>query len=274
MLLIQEPFVGESLHTKDMQDDTTDEADEALSLCDLPLNSDHGIEEYWGEDLSIESQGSSSMSSAEQDYFEFFSQELNSSTSSFPPENIIFCGKLIPYKQLDTREKDSSKVDESGKKQKNIEKKQGWGIFRWKFSSTRQVQSKNGKKSTTVVHKKDHHASRSLHDSRNKMHNSNKQGKGYDFPVHKLSMLTSSSSGKARWYQFMFGISRFSTEVELRDIKSRMSRRHCPSPPPPSPLLSRNSGLGLWRLIRILSCGANDHPNTLVAASITCSPQK
>ncbi|PIM98389.1 hypothetical protein CDL12_29129 [Handroanthus impetiginosus] len=264
MLIIQEPFVGETLHAKDMQD-ITDEADEALSLCDLPLNSDHGAEEYRGEDFSTESQGSSSMSSSEQDYFEFFSQELNSSTSSFPPENIIFCGKLIPYKQLDTREKDSSKVDESGKKQKNIEKKRGWGIFRWKCSSTRQVQSKNGKKSTNLMHKKDHHAS-SLHELPNKMHNSNKQGKRYDFPVHKLSMLTSPSSGKARWYQFMFGISRFSTEVELGDIKSRMNRSHRPSPPPP--------GLGLGRLIRVLSCGANDHPNTMVAASITCSPQK
>ncbi|PIM98392.1 hypothetical protein CDL12_29132 [Handroanthus impetiginosus] len=161
MLQIQEPFFGETLHMKDMQD-ATDEADEALSLCDLPLDSDHGVEEYWGEDLSTESQGSSSMSSSEQDYFEFFSQELNLSTSSFPPENIIFCGKLIPYKQLDTTEKDSSKVDESSKKQKNIEKKKGWGIFRWKFSSTRQVQSKNGKKSTNLMHKKDHHASSSF----------------------------------------------------------------------------------------------------------------
>ncbi|PIN02818.1 hypothetical protein CDL12_24663 [Handroanthus impetiginosus] len=243
----EKPLLGETLHPKDRQE-TTDEADETLSLCDLPLYSDH-----------------------KQDYFEFFSQDLSPSTFRFPPENIIFCGKLIPYKQLDASEKDTSQVDESNKKQTNVKKKRRWGIFRWKFSSTRRVQSKNGKKNAALTHKKDHHISSSLHESPKKTLNKNKQGKGYGFPVHKVSMLTSSSSGKARWYLFLFGISRFSTEVELKDIKSRLSRRHCPPPPPPpppsSPMSRRNGGSGLWGLIRVLSCGGNHHPGTMVEAS-------
>ncbi|KAI3458982.1 hypothetical protein Pfo_015645 [Paulownia fortunei] len=236
-------------------EDTADEADEALSLCDLPLYNDHSVDE-WEEDLTVEPQGSTSMSSSEQDYFEFFSQELSSSTTGFPPENIIFCGKLIPYKQPDASEKDSSKLGES-KKQTNIKKKRGWGIFRWKVSlsrsSKRQVRSETGRKSTTHMEKKDHHVSRSSQQSPKKMHNSNKHGKG------------------------------FSTEVELRDIKSRQSRRHCPSPPP-SPMLrfqnydekvsgGRNSGSGLQGLIRVMSCGGDHHPNSMVVASTCCTPR-
>ncbi|KAL0322342.1 UNVERIFIED_CONTAM: hypothetical protein Scaly_2530600 [Sesamum calycinum] len=252
-MMDQEPLLGQALHTKDMQS-AADEADETLSLCDLPLYSDQSVEE-WEGDLSSESQGSSSISSSEDDYFEFISQELSPSSTGYPPEHIVFCGKLIPYKQpVDSSVRDSSKSVES-KKQTDIKKKRGWSIFRWKFSLSK-VQ--RGKFSLRV-----------------------KQGKGCDFPVRKMPILASSSSGKARWYLFLFGISRFSTEVELRDIKSRLSRRQSP-PPPPHPALrlqdhnekvsgGRNSSSGLWGLIKVLSCGGNHHPNTMVVSSISCN---
>ncbi|KAK6136040.1 hypothetical protein DH2020_030206 [Rehmannia glutinosa] len=249
-MLVLESLLGKALHSKDNMQETTDESDETLSLCDLPLYSDQSE-----EDLSAESQGSSSISSSEQDYFEFFSQELSPTTTGFPPESIIFCGKLIPYKKTESSlEKDSSKLVHESKKQTNIKKKRGWGLFRWKFSL-----SKNSKKGTTLMHKD---------QSGKKMYNSNKHEKGHDLPVHKMSILTSSSSGKARWYLFLFGISRFSSEVELSDIKNRQSRRHLPAPP------TLNGGSGLSRLIRVLSCGGNHHPNTMVVPSTTFTLQK
>ncbi|KAK4430902.1 hypothetical protein Salat_0852100 [Sesamum alatum] len=279
-MMDQEPLLGQALHSKDMQSAAADdEADETLSLCDLPLYSDQSVEE-WEGDLSSESQGSSSISSSEDDYFEFISQELSPSSTSYPPEHIVFCGKLIPYKQpLDSSVRDLSKLVES-KKQTDIKKKHGWSMFRWKFSlsrsSKRQVQSKSGKKSTIVMHKREDRHSASLQESPKQMYNSNKHGKGCDFAVHKMPILASSSSGKARWYVFLFGISRFSTEVELRDIKSRLSRRQ--SPPPPAVRLQdhnekvskgRNGSSGLWGLIKVLSCGGNHHPNTMVVSSIS-----
>ncbi|KAL0303141.1 UNVERIFIED_CONTAM: hypothetical protein Sradi_6182200 [Sesamum radiatum] len=281
-MMDQEPLLGQALHTKDMQS-AADEADETLSLCDLPLYSDQS---EWEGDLSSESQGSSSISSSEDDYFEFISQELSPSSTGYPPEHIVFCGKLIPYKQpVDSSVRDSTKSVE-GKKQTDVKKKRGWSIFRWKFSlsrsSKRQVQSKSGKKSTTLMHKRDDRGSASLQESPKQMYNSKKHGKGCDFPVHKMPILASSSSGKARWYLFLFGISRFSTEVELRDIKSRLSRRQSPPPPPPPPALrfqdhnekvsgGRNGSSGLWGLIKVLSCGGNHHPNTMVVSSVSCN---
>ncbi|XP_042012475.1 uncharacterized protein LOC121760954 [Salvia splendens] len=69
------------------------EETETLSLCDLPLYSDQSHD--WDQH--------STTTSSDQDYFEFFSQELTPSASAFlPPQNIIFCGKLIPYKHLPT----------------------------------------------------------------------------------------------------------------------------------------------------------------------------
>ncbi|KAI3470463.1 hypothetical protein Pfo_027126 [Paulownia fortunei] len=235
IMLVQESHLGEALHSEDMHD-TTDEADETLSLCDLPLYSDQSGD--WEEYFSLDSShASNSMSSSQDDYFEFFSQELNPSAATatgFPPENIIFCGKLIPYKQpAATCQKDSSSLVQS-------KKKPSWPLFRWKFSSSRS--SKNGTRSTTL-----------MQQSPKRMHNTNKLGKGHGFPMHKM-------------YLFLFGISRFSTEVELRDIKSRRSRRRCPSSPPPPPMFrieyrgdevsgGRNRGWGLWGVIKALSCG-------------------
>lgn len=284
-MLVLEPFLGGALLPSKLDmhehDDTLmdEEADlETLSFSDLPLYSDQkGVEEEeWDdqeEDLSTDhSQGSSSISSAsEQDYFEFSSQEFS---PSFPPENIVFCGKLIPYKQSHASEKDRnhSSVQHQTKKQPNIEKKQGWcRMFTWNSSSTRsnsknQVESRTGKKNGR---------------------DNCKYGEGYDFPVHKMSILTSSSSGKAaKWQLFLFGISRFSSQVELRDMKSRQSCRHRHhhqfSQPSrfqnhhedddkmSSSSSSRKRGsAGVWGLIKVLSCGGNhQYPNAMVVPSI------
>ncbi|KAL2549569.1 uncharacterized protein Fot_11099 [Forsythia ovata] len=228
-----------------MQEDS-DEAEETLSLCDLPLYSTDAAGTEWEEDLSTG--GSTSTSSSEQDYFEFCSQELSFPTTPLPPENIIFCGKII-------QQKDSKLVETN--------KMQGKSIFWHKFTS---LFTRNGTKSPPM--KK---------NIGKKMYNGNEEGKGCDFPVQKMSILTSSSSGKARWYLLMFGITRFSTEIELRDMKNRQSRRQSR---PSSPMFTsksgdekvisagRSGGKGAWELIRALSCGGDHHTDAVVTSYI------
>ncbi|KAG8390626.1 hypothetical protein BUALT_Bualt01G0103000 [Buddleja alternifolia] len=265
---------GETLHSQDMQDTIDELEDDVLSLCDLPLYSDQSVE--LEEDLSLESHGST-FSSSENDYFEFFSGDLNSSavtttaattTTGFQQENIIFCGKLIRYKQPGTSENDSSRLLKA-KKQSNDKKKRCYCLFKWIFSS------KNGKRCTNLMHKKDHDiVQSSMYKSPKKTYSTNEHGivKECAFPLHKMSILTSSSSRKAKWYLFLFGISRVSTEVDLRDIKSTRSRSQSSStPPPPPPMFrfqnwedkdngGRKRGWGLWSgLIRVLSCGGSHH---------------
>ncbi|CAA0814457.1 Unknown protein [Striga hermonthica] len=103
------------------------ESDEALSLCDLPLHSDlvHTVQESQQDPL-------------EQDHhFEFFFP----SSPSFPPENIIFCGKIITPDKKSSSKEASKKPAEIMK----IKKRRGWGLIRWMVSSSR--------KGTTIIHK-------------------------------------------------------------------------------------------------------------------------
>lgn len=228
--------------------ENTYEEEETLSLSDLPSYSHVEWEEEEG------------LSSSDQDFSEFnFSQELSPSAATEAalslPENVVFCGKLIPYKQPShvSDHKDPSRNYDSAKKQVAHGKKTRRG-----GGSTRCIdQSKNGDR-------KDRHVQSSV--------------EGSDYRLCKMSILTTSSSGKARWYQFFFGIRSFSTKMELRDIRSRQNRRQYSSPPP-SPLLSssrdqvvsqgRSRGRwGFWAVISALSCGGNHQTETSVTPFI------
>ncbi|KAL2555516.1 hypothetical protein Fot_00255 [Forsythia ovata] len=109
---------------------------------------------------------------------------------------------------------------------------------------------------------------------------SQKSSKRREYPFNKVSILTSSSSGKSRWYLFLFGITRFPTEMELRDMKNRQSRRRRDPSPPMFHLkhddekinVGRSSGRGLWGLIKALSCGGGHQTNAVVAAPVSCIP--
>ncbi|PSS04639.1 Uncharacterized protein CEY00_Acc20495 [Actinidia chinensis var. chinensis] len=101
--------------------DHQDEAEETLSFCDLPIYSSSDSAEwdkFSKEDHSFSclSSSSSSSSSSHGDFFEFFSEDYWSSTTSTTSPlqgNIVFCGKLIPFKEpltiITTRELESPK---------------------------------------------------------------------------------------------------------------------------------------------------------------------
>ncbi|KAG5533253.1 hypothetical protein RHGRI_027452 [Rhododendron griersonianum] len=80
--------------------DDQDETEETLSFCDLSIYSSESAD--WDnsskEDKSLSSSSTSS-SSSDQDLFEFFSEEWSHS-STYPVQNIVFCGKLIiPFEE-------------------------------------------------------------------------------------------------------------------------------------------------------------------------------
>ncbi|KAJ6322919.1 hypothetical protein OIU77_012705 [Salix suchowensis] len=89
-----------------------DDAEETLSLCDLPLN---GEASDW-DDFSKEDQSLGSC--FDQDFFEFFSEDFTASTH--PKDEIIFCGKLITCKGETVAEKTQNL--ESTKKARNTKK--------------------------------------------------------------------------------------------------------------------------------------------------------
>ncbi|KAF2318574.1 hypothetical protein GH714_008992 [Hevea brasiliensis] len=70
-----------------------DDAEETLSLSDLPLNSNSSVDL---DDFSKEYQSSTF---DHQDFFEFFSEDSSASITYRKDNNIIFCGKLIPPKE-------------------------------------------------------------------------------------------------------------------------------------------------------------------------------
>ncbi|PKI74619.1 hypothetical protein CRG98_004946 [Punica granatum] len=90
-------MVAEKIHHESRDNslqDQYEEAEDTLSLCDLPIYGDFKSDEWTDDSFSRES-------SDDQDFFEFSSQDYKVQSQSFPSENIVFCGKIIPYKQPD-----------------------------------------------------------------------------------------------------------------------------------------------------------------------------
>lgn len=207
-----------------------DELEETLSLCDLPLYSDQSVD--WDQEFSLTS---NSTSSSNEDYFEFFSQELRPSAAAFPPENIIFCGKLIPYKQLPP----CKKPDSSNQSADQIIK------IQTKKTSCRRF--KNGNNSTTLTH--------------NKMYNTNKLGSRrkvkwyfFLFGIPRFSPVVELT--------------------DIRSRQSRRRCRSPPPTSSLPPMFGfRNDEVisdrrwGLWGLIRALSCGGNHHPTAVATVA-------
>ena len=109
-----------------MHDIDEEDEEETLSFCEFSISGDA---DTW-EDSSRESQNTSFKSSEGDDYFEFFSGELSSGKASFsytPPENIIFCGKLISFKQP---------ISENAERIEKVKHKKHKrrGFFRWKWN--------------------------------------------------------------------------------------------------------------------------------------------
>ncbi|KAG6647325.1 hypothetical protein I3843_07G070000 [Carya illinoinensis] len=258
----QEPYQDpEDQENTDLQDSY--EAEETLSLCDLPIYSDaSNWDDYSKEDQRL---------SDDNDFFEFLSEDFTASTcATTVNKNIIFCGKIIPCKDLPEPEKTLKQESTTNTKRNHAKT----GFLRWKSLSF------NKRRSSSKYSK--------LPEDEDSKTLASPSSKGYvygasncDFSVGKVSMLASSS--KSRWYLFMFGMTRFPTEMELRDMKMRQSRMRSQSSMFRSVQCdemikgneNRSRGKGLWRLLRVLGLGSrrkSQHSNAVVKASFGCIP--
>uniref|UniRef100_A0A2K1YY73 Uncharacterized protein n=1 Tax=Populus trichocarpa TaxID=3694 RepID=A0A2K1YY73_POPTR len=206
-------MVAKEMSLRQLQEDSElqdfDDEAETLSLCDLPLyNCASDWDDFSKEDQNLET-------SFDQDFFEFFSEDF--AASAYPSDNIIFCGKLIPYRG-ETVEEKAENLAGSTKKAKDSKKS---FRFPWKSSSF-------NKPRTTP--------SKQLQE---------KSDKALQVPL----------SENHGWYFSAFGVGRFPMEMELSDIKTRQNKKS-PSKMFQSEkgieMSSKKRGKGLWSLLRVL----------------------
>ncbi|KAH1139383.1 hypothetical protein GLYMA_10G213000v4 [Glycine max] len=212
------------------------EEEETLSLSDLPIYSGASISARWGGDFSKED-GKNFVDDDDDNLFEFFSEEFTASSTNYATaENIIFCGKLIPFKDINPPRGDQSNI--------NVQK----GITK---------RSSKGSKSSFAA-------------------------SDYSSSVGKVSLVRSPT--KSRWFLFMFGMSKLSitTEMELKDIRNRQSRRRrgptatmmIPAAPEngkeevAAVKEKRSSCKGMWKMFRSISMVLGCHSSNKIANDV------
>lgn len=239
-----------------------EEEEEALSLCDLPLNpkDNGGNNNNKSKDLS----SYTLRSSESPDYFEFFS---DLKAEMCPADEIIFRGKLIPFKDQSPpihRTHKTSTTEENRKIQTHLGRrcdsfsKLESPIYITRSDSSTETARLMMRNSRSLDYRKLHRSSKSMASPVPEIErNSSAKSAGKSDMGHK-------KAAKPRWYLLMFGMVKFPPEMELSDIKNRQFRRNPPSTLFPPPLDVH--GKGSWRLLRALSC--KDHASVAVTASV------
>lgn len=198
-------------HPSEEDREEDDENEEALSLCDLPI---YGNSAGWDDEFP--DAGKRRSSAADEDFFEFSSEDFSNSFA-YPSDNkIVFCGKIIPYRlPPDETQKPQNKNHD----RKKPKKKRGFFLFRW--GSLFSNKSRNSRSWPGRIS-----SSKSLPLELEKY----KCGHGYmpnkcvdEYDFAKVKILTPPL--KSRWYLFMFGLNRLPAEMELTDIRTRQSRK-------------------------------------------------
>lgn len=280
-------------HDHGLLQDQDDAELETLSFCDLPLYS----EEY--EQDQLEEAGSHRVSMPpkidHEDPFEFSSEDLSASSSTTcPAENIIFCGRLIPFRQDPPPEAGGSH---------NLKRKK-WRFFKGRRSPFRKHKSRlfnfhnaksGGKRGSENQHQPASPGRLPLEKYR--WHLRDRECALFcRFPFSlalfpELSLIGKpdrhvpeecikdkhgfstgrfpalSGQAKCRWYVLLFRSARFPVGMELQDMKTRQRRRSLSSKLRSLDIDERagngsrggkgNKNWGLWRLIRALSCSSS-----------------
>ncbi|XP_050217920.1 uncharacterized protein LOC126668786 [Mercurialis annua] len=234
---------------RDFHEDDNEE-EEALSLCDLPLQ--YPIKTA-PEMASNHTRRSSSEQPSDQ-LFEFFS---NFSSEMCSAEDIIFCGKLIPFR-------DASPPPQPDKR---------------RISFRRRSESLSGLNSTVSRSNTMMRSSRSLDYRKLDRFSSSKTSSDSEILMDRnsSSKSTARTVAKPRWYVLMFGVVKPPKGMELRDIKSRQVRGNYSNvmlPPsavdsgkkPPAGKSSSSS----CKLLKVLSC--RDPASVAVTTSFYIPP--
>ncbi|XP_058728780.1 uncharacterized protein LOC131601071 [Vicia villosa] len=241
--------------------------EEALSLCDLPINEDsESLDDKSFKRNSIRRPLSLPESS------EFFSGFSSSGSSDMcPADDIIFRGKLVPFKEI---------VNEQQKESLNVEKWDKPQTHRRRSGSVSSVIRSSSVSNFGGGSNRFMMRNRSLDYCKLREHSSS-------FPVSKAPEVVrdssvrsvASSEGvakkamKPRWYSLVFGKMKVPPEMELNDIKNRQVRRN----PSKSMFLGSDSGENLdvnrssgkvsWKILKALSC--KDHNSVSVTTAFS-----
>lgn len=235
----------------------SDEEDETLSLCDLPI---------YGEPDNYQNSSSSSSDGQLVDHFEFFTEEWIATTTSYnPADNILFCGKLIPYKQ---------NVDNSLKLRSNKQRKRTKHcVLKWNLKSkTSKSKGRKGKCIDKNASSLPHSSSfNSLHSSKQRISRHGSCDNKNDILGRRITILKSPT--KSKWFLFFFGMARVPTEMEMREVRKRQNQKSRSLRSSGGGKKSgKSNGKGWWKLIRALACSGYHHADAVIKASYGCAP--
>lgn len=231
-----------------MNNITNDDEEESLSLSNFNLNSDHRRRP----------------SSQPSDSFEFSNDSKSDHMSH--AEDIISCGKLMPYKQPPPLDDQIPKYVSDDYDSINLSRR---------YCDSLPDLDPTRSNSTRLIR-----SSRSV-DCKKLRRNSSIVMKSEASDVHRNFSKSSEKSepsifrgSKPRWYNLMFGLGKFPTEMDLRDMRSRQVRRIQGSMSPAveaggrSPVNRRSS----WGqdLVRVLSCKDDESVGVTPSLRLSC----
>ncbi|KAL1371987.1 hypothetical protein HN51_002159 [Arachis hypogaea] len=250
-----------------------EEEEEALSLCDMPLNQNsrsaskcNSMDDASFTKILRRSPPSSSSMTDTTELFEFFSGFSSSSSSDMcPADDIIFCGKLVPFKNR------QGPTQNHMRNQDVVETKKP-PLRRRRSESLSSVVTRSNSV-TTGSRRFMMRNSRSLDYRRLHEHSSSaiSQVPEVDRNLSSRSVAevaTAKKAMKPRWYSLVFGTMRVPPEMELSDMKNRQVRRNSSGtmfPAMDSGAANRSSGKVSWKILKALSC--KDHSSVAVTTS-------
>ncbi|XP_073153593.1 uncharacterized protein [Henckelia pumila] len=172
----------------DPQEKEDDDEEEAISLCDFILHS---------EEKDSPQDQDRRKSSDPSDFFEFF----NDLTSEMcHAEDIIFCGKLVPFKKQPVLNFDTLND-----------------------SSRRYCESLPDQLLTPAKARSTDSTTKCMRSCRSLDY---EKSKGSCAPRFRLKKQVKFEVWKPRWYGLMFGVVKSPPEMDLRDMKNRQVRRN------------------------------------------------
>lgn len=232
-----DPSSSSSTYLNLYKQEEDEETEDTLSLSDFPLNSNQESEKH--------TQLYRRSSSEPSDFFEFFTSHQTHLMSH--AEDIILCGKLIPFQNIVNQNTDfgySPTYSESLPDLNNP------------IPSSTRTRSTRSLDSETV--KRRHRNVRVVKRDVSEFHEKFGKNNSNKFDHHV-------KASKPRWYVLVFGQVKFPAEMELKDIKSRQVRRcvggggGCPA--------QRIGGWGQdW--LRVLSCKRDDNVSVVPPTSL------
>ncbi|KAK2358782.1 hypothetical protein QL285_095935 [Trifolium repens] len=258
--------------TKVSNDDDVEsqgEEEEALSLCDLPLNENSESLNDMSFKRNILRPSSLTDSS---DFFSGFSS--SSSSDMCPADDIIFCGKLVPFKETINDDHRGENLNVELNKSRLNRRRSESVSFVIRSNSVSNFGGGGGGSSRQLMRN-----SRSLNYCRLRESSNFVTSKAPEVDRNSSVRSVASSEGvakkvmKPRWYSLMFGKMKVPPEMELNDIKNRQVRRNPSTSMFPASdsgenlALNRSSGKVSWKILKALSC--KDHNSVAVTTSFS-----